>query len=520
MKRKIIASLLVLAMAGSLLAGCGNKASDSGSSDGSKSSKSSASELKGDSSEKYYMCVPISGVEYWYPVFQGMKEAANALGVQAYYMGTPEWDSSAQADVFNQIMALDPTGILLHPTDGDAFVDPINSAIADDVQVVTFAADSPDSNRTAYVTSDNNKEGSTAAKEVAEEIGGKGSILVMRNPGQTNHETRDDAFISYINENYPDIKIYEENSGQNADATYTAVMTTYQKDANLKAVFTPEASSAVGAAQAGLEIGMALDPTGILVHPTTAEAFVDPINSAIADDVQIVTFAADAPDSERTAYVTSDNTKEGNRAAQEIGEALGGEGSVLVMRNPGQTNHENRDNAFIAYMEENYPDITIYEENSGQDADATNSAVMTTYQKDANLKAVFTPEASSAVGAAQAGLEIGGGSEQALLCACCDTSEEVLDLLKADQFFFAIAPDQYLQGYMSMLNCYFAAHNEILHPMNGREAAGENLWQTPYMDNSLSIVTKDNADCFYLDSYAKNIGLSGADQLIEPYGAK
>ena len=56
MKRKIIASLLVLAMAGSLLAGCGNKASDSGSSDSSKSSKSSASELKGDSSEKYYMC--------------------------------------------------------------------------------------------------------------------------------------------------------------------------------------------------------------------------------------------------------------------------------------------------------------------------------------------------------------------------------------------------------------------------------------------------------------------------------
>ena len=101
-------------------------------------------------------------------------------------------------------------------------------------------------------------------------------------------------------------------------------------------------------------------------------------------------------------------------------------------------------------------------------------------------------------------------------CRTCLLYTSVLDLLKADQFFFAIAPDQYLQGYMSMLNCYFAAHNEILHPMNGREAAGENLWQTPYMDNSLSIVTKDNADCFYLDSYAKNIGLSGADQLIEP----
>ncbi len=143
---------------------------------------------------------------------------------------------------------------------------------------------------------------------------------------------------------------------------------------------------------------------------------------------------------------------------------------------------------------------------------------MTTYQKDPDLKAVFTPEASSAAGAAQAGLEIGGGN-QALLIACCDTSEEVLDLLLEDKFFFAIAPDQYLQGYMAMLNAYFAAHNEILHPMNGRAAAGENLWQTPYMDNGLSIVTKENAESFYLDDYAKSIGLGSGTDLIKPYEA-
>jgi len=681
MKRKLVAMLAVAALAVSMLA-VGAHAEEEGG--------------KGfpvGEDETYYMCVPVSGVEYWYPVFQGMKECANALGVKAYYMGTPEWDDAALVEVFDQILVMDPTGILVHPTSAQAFVDPIQRARDQGVEIVTFAADSPEAARTAYVTSDNNKEGAAAAKGIGEALNGEGSVLVMRNPGQTNHEIRDDSFIAYLNENFPDMVVYEENSGQNVDKTYQATMTTYQKDPNLKAVFTPEASSAAGAAQAGLEIGggeqallisccdtseevldllkadkffsaiapdqylqgymgmldlyfakhneilrpmngraeagenlwqspfmdnglsvvtkenadnfylddyaksiglsggddlikplenptgegfgdaegetyymcvpvsgveywypvmqgmkdcaeklgvsayymgtpewddaalvevfdqiLAMDPTGIVCHPTSGQAFVDPIQRAVDQGVQVVTFAADSPESARTAYVTSDNTKEGNAAALQIGEALGGEGSVLVMRNPGQTNHELRDDSFIAYIHEHYPNMTVYEENSGQNVDKTYQATMTTYQKDPNLKAVFTPEASSAAGAAQAGLEIGSG-EQALLIACCDTSEEVLDLLLADKFFFAIAPDQYLQGYMAMLNVYFAAHNEILHPMNGRAAAGENLWQTPYMDNGLSIVTKENAASFYLDDYAKSIGLSGGDDLVKPYEA-
>ena len=117
-----------------------------------------------------------------------------------------------------------------------------------------------------------------------------------------------------------------------------------------------------------------------------------------------------------------------------------------------------------------------------QDADKTYQSVMTVAQAHPDLAAVFTPEATSAVGAAQAGIELGGG-EQKLLVSCCDTSEQVLDLLKEDQFFAAIAPDQYLQGYIAMLNLFFSAHNEILNPMNSRADDGENLWQVPYCDN-------------------------------------
>ncbi len=39
----------------------------------------------GDPSETYYMCVMVSGVEYWFPVYEMMKEAGQQLGVKTVY---------------------------------------------------------------------------------------------------------------------------------------------------------------------------------------------------------------------------------------------------------------------------------------------------------------------------------------------------------------------------------------------------------------------------------------------------
>ena len=44
-----------------------------------------ASPFIGDPSETYYMCVMVSGVEYWFPVYEMMKEAAHQLGVKSVY---------------------------------------------------------------------------------------------------------------------------------------------------------------------------------------------------------------------------------------------------------------------------------------------------------------------------------------------------------------------------------------------------------------------------------------------------
>ena len=111
--------------------------------------------LKGDPSEEYYMIQFVSWVEYWFPVYAAFKEAGNQLGVKTIYTGTTEYDANKEVEVFDQVLAKKPKGILLSPITAEAFKEPIDRAVAQGVAVVTFASDSPESNRHGYITSDN-----------------------------------------------------------------------------------------------------------------------------------------------------------------------------------------------------------------------------------------------------------------------------------------------------------------------------------------------------------------------------
>ena len=210
----------------------------------------------GDPSETYYMCVMVSGVEYWFPVYEMFKQAGQQLGVDTVYTGTPEYDVNKQLAVFEQILAKKPAGIFLHPMNPDPFIEPINRAYEMGIPVVTFAADSPNSKRVSYITSDNVREGYFAADTLAEELGGKGEVAVLENPGQDNHDLRVKSFIKRIETNWPDIKVVARAaSNQDANKAYQSTLTMAQAHPNIGAMFMPEATSGMGAAQAAKELG-------------------------------------------------------------------------------------------------------------------------------------------------------------------------------------------------------------------------------------------------------------------------
>lgn len=220
---------------------------------------SEAKGLYGSPDESYYMCVFVSGVEYWFPVYAGFKECGKTLGVQTYYEGTTEYEAQAQIEVFDNILAKNPTGIYLSPINADPFVEPIKRAMEQGVVIATLASDSPASGRAIYITSDNVNEGTFAARQMAADMGGKGKVMTLTNPGQTNHDVRTNTFVAVMEKEFPDIEVVaQEVSKQDPDASYKAVMTVAQKHPDLGGVFMPEANSGMGAARAAVELNNGL----------------------------------------------------------------------------------------------------------------------------------------------------------------------------------------------------------------------------------------------------------------------
>lgn len=265
---RVLGGLLIMAMLMvSVFTGCssGNStttattANNSGTATTAAGNGAAASgdlKFQGSADETYYMVVMMSGIEYWPPVYEMFKQAGKELGVKTVYTGTPEYDINKEVSVFEQVVAKKPAGIFVHPMNADAFVDPINKAVEAGIPVVTFAADSPNSKRNAYVTSDNVKEGYYAADAIAKEIGEKGEVAVLENPGQDNHDRRVKSFIERMETKHPDVKVVARAvTNQDATKAYQAVLSMAQAHPNLAAVFMPEATSGMGAAQAATELG-------------------------------------------------------------------------------------------------------------------------------------------------------------------------------------------------------------------------------------------------------------------------
>jgi ribose transport system substrate-binding protein len=222
--------------------------------------------------ETYIMNVMVSAHPYWVPVYQGFKQAAEAMGCKTIFSGTPDYDITKQIASFEQDLVKQPAGILLHPMQSDPFIEPIDRAIDSGIDVVTFAADSPKSKRTAYITSDNLAEAKFAAEEIVKQVGDSAEYAVLENPGQSNHDLRVTALIAHMKENYPNMKLVgRQASNQDSNAAYRATASMLQANPNLAALWIPEAGSAEGAVAAVLEAKAKVLIMHADITPTTLE---------------------------------------------------------------------------------------------------------------------------------------------------------------------------------------------------------------------------------------------------------
>jgi ABC-type sugar transport system substrate-binding protein len=151
-------------------------------------------------------------------------------------------------------------------------------------------------------------------------------------------------------------------------------MESEMKKLGVKAEFIgPEKSDAT--LQVGvIESVIARKPAAIAISPNDPATVNELIAKATAQGIKVITWDADAPDSERLLYIGTDNYNAGGTAAETLSKVLNGKGKVAILNGAlTALNAQQRTQGFKDWMAKNAPGIEIVDDQATND-DANTSA--------------------------------------------------------------------------------------------------------------------------------------------------
>ena len=142
-------------------------------------------------SDEYYVFVAANlQVPYWQAAGSGFTKAAGQFKVRADFLGPNTYDPKAERDAIDQAVQQKATGILVGVTDAALLKDSIDKAIAAGIPVVTMDSDAPSSKRLFFIGTNNYQVGVAGGTRLAQELKGKGNVVVFTMPDQHNMQDR------------------------------------------------------------------------------------------------------------------------------------------------------------------------------------------------------------------------------------------------------------------------------------------------------------------------------------------
>ncbi len=158
--------------------------------------------------EELYVFLPKSlDNPYWDECRIGMEDKMAELGVQAEFLGPDTADAAKQVAIFESVIARNPAGIAVSPNDPATVEAAIKTAMDAGIPVLAWDADAPDSERIAYVGTNNVTAGETAGHELAKAINEEGQVAILHGSlSAANAIERVEGFETAIAE-YPNIEI-------------------------------------------------------------------------------------------------------------------------------------------------------------------------------------------------------------------------------------------------------------------------------------------------------------------------
>jgi len=188
---------------------------------------------------------------FWQSIRAGAERAGKEAGVTIIWRGPlREDDRDAQVSEVEGFVSRGVSGIVLAPLDDTALMQPVKEAAQKKIPVLIFDSGLKGTDFISFVATDNTKGGRLGGERLAQSIGGKGKVILLRYAeGHDSTGKREEGFLEAMKAN-PGIEVVSSNQygGADVEGAYKkaeALLTTYKKpdgSLSIDGIFTPNES--------------------------------------------------------------------------------------------------------------------------------------------------------------------------------------------------------------------------------------------------------------------------------------
>jgi len=188
---------------------------------------------------------------FWQSIRAGAERAGKEAGVTIIWRGPlREDDRDAQVSEVEGFVSRGVSGIVLAPLDDTALMQPVKEAVQKKIPVLIFDSGLKGTDFISFVATDNIKGGRLGGERLAQSIGGKGKVILLRYAeGHDSTGKREQGFLEAMKAN-PGIEVVSSNQygGADVEGAYKkaeALLTTYKKpdgSLGIDGIFTPNES--------------------------------------------------------------------------------------------------------------------------------------------------------------------------------------------------------------------------------------------------------------------------------------
>ena len=228
--------------------------------------------------------------EFWKAIHAGAVKAEQELGAQGiqvnlFWKGPlREDDRDQHIQVVENFTSLQVSGIVLAPLDSQALVAPVAIAAQAGVPTVVIDSELKSDKQLSFVATDNFKGGHMAGEFLAEQLGGKGNIILLRyQVGSASTEAREKGFLDAL-QKHPGLKLIssDQYAGVTRETAYQAsqnLLNRFEREVN--GVFCPNETVTIAMTKALRDIGRAAGEVKIVGFDSGTQSVLDLTNGDV-----------------------------------------------------------------------------------------------------------------------------------------------------------------------------------------------------------------------------------------------